>query len=212
MKALKVLFFDVGYTLINEDEVWHRRCIEQAESDEAKALGLTPEQIYEEIIQASLMHLPQYRTVIRKFGFRNPAPYRHELERLYEDAVPALESLAEKYQLGIIANQTDGLRQRLRHLGIDKYFRYVISSWDCGVMKPDPEIFRIALKRADCAPEEAMMVGDRLDNDIRPAKGLGFRTTWIKKGFGGLQSIPSDSFRPDYIVHSLQEIAEILCK
>ncbi|MBQ4321970.1 MAG: HAD-IIIA family hydrolase [Oscillospiraceae bacterium] len=181
MKALKVLFFDVGYTLINEDEVWHRRCIEQAESDEAKALGLTPEQIYEEIVQASLMHLPQYRTVIRKFGFRNPAPYRHEFERLYEDAVPALESLAEKYQLGIIANQTDGLQQRLRNLGVDKYFRYVISSWDCGVMKPDPEIFRIALKRAECAPEEAMMVGDRLDNDIRPAKGLGFRTTWIKK-------------------------------
>ena len=33
---IKTLFFDVGYTLVNEDAVWERRCKEQAETEEAK--------------------------------------------------------------------------------------------------------------------------------------------------------------------------------
>ncbi|WP_164917288.1 hypothetical protein [Clostridium sp. JN-9] len=52
MKNIKCIFFDIGYTLINEDDVWKQRCMEQAEIEEAKMLGLSPEQIYEEIIQA----------------------------------------------------------------------------------------------------------------------------------------------------------------
>ena len=35
---------------------------------------------------------------------------------------------------------------------------------------------------ADCRPENAVMVGDRLDNDIRPAKELGMKTIRIRKG------------------------------
>jgi FMN phosphatase YigB (HAD superfamily) len=37
---VKVLFFDVGYTLVNEDAVWKKRCREQAEMEEAKKLGM----------------------------------------------------------------------------------------------------------------------------------------------------------------------------
>ena len=35
-EMIKTLFFDVGYTLVNEDAVWERRCKEQAETEEAK--------------------------------------------------------------------------------------------------------------------------------------------------------------------------------
>ena len=118
MKDIKCIFFDVGYTLINEDDVWEKRCMEQAEMDEAKMLGISHKQIYEEIIQASLAYKPQYRTVLKKFGFSQCAPYRNELEKLYNDADFVLQELSQKYKLGIIANQTDGLVDSRRSLGI----------------------------------------------------------------------------------------------
>ena len=42
----KTLFFDVGYTLVNEDAVWERRCKEQAETEEAKKLGAAIKDVY----------------------------------------------------------------------------------------------------------------------------------------------------------------------
>ena len=59
---IKFVFFDIGYTLVNEDAVWEQRCYEQA--DESKVLGLTPEIIFNEIVQAAIQYLPQYKTVI----------------------------------------------------------------------------------------------------------------------------------------------------
>ena len=47
---------------------------------------------------------------------------------------------------------------------------------------PDRRIFEIALERSGCKPENAVMIGDRIDNDIVPAKQLGMKTIWIKTG------------------------------
>ena len=68
-KMIKTLFFDVGYTLVTEDAVWERRCKDQAETEEAKKLGVSAEDIYHEIEKASIEGLPQFRTVIERFNF-----------------------------------------------------------------------------------------------------------------------------------------------
>lgn len=203
---LKYIFFDIGYTLVNEDRVWEQRCKEQAEMADAKAIGLTAETIYQEILEATLRNQPQFKTVIKKYQLSEPAPYCHEWEALYDDTIPVLAELAKRYSLGIIANQTDGLQDRLKGWGIDKFFSIVISSWNYQITKPDKRIFQIALKRANCTPQEALMVGDRLDNDIYPAKALGFQTVWIKQGFGGLQTPVSQAYQADYEISSLSEL------
>ena len=207
---MKYIFFDVGYTLVDESKVWQKRCKEQARTDEARALGLSAEDIYNEIIKASLSHKPQYRTVVKKFNFKEVAPYRHELEELYPEAIEVLEKLSKSYKLGIIANQSDGLVKRLEEWGILQYFSLIISSWDCQVMKPDKKIFEIALEKAGCEPCEAAIVGDRLDNDIYPAKQIGMKTVWIKQGFGGMQPIETDAYKPDLELNSLSEILDSL--
>ena len=206
---MKVLFFDVGYTLVNEDAVWERRCQEQAQTDEAKKLGLSAADIYHEIEIASVERKPQFRTVIDKFGFKEVAPYRTELEELYEDAPAVIKALAQKYELGIIANQLDGLKERLEAFGLLQYFKYIISSWDVQVMKPDIRIFEHALDKANCSAQEACMIGDRLDNDILPAKSLGMKTVWIKRGFGALQKPLSKFEEPDYTINKLSQLLEI---
>ena len=206
---MKVVFFDVGYTLVNEDAVWEARCREQAQTDEAKKLGLSPADIYHEIEIASIARKPQFRTLINKYNFKEVAPYRTELETLYKEAPAVIQALSQKYELGIIANQLDGLKERLQAFDLLKYFKYIISSWDLKVMKPDIRIFEYALDKANCKPQEACMIGDRLDNDILPAKSLGMKTVWIKQGFGALQKPLSKSEEPDYTISNLTELLKI---
>ncbi|WP_297635926.1 HAD family hydrolase [uncultured Clostridium sp.] len=209
LKSIKYIFFDVGYTLINEDKVWEKRCLEQSETEEAKVLGLSSERIYEEIIQASLAYKPQYKTVVKKFDFKEVAKYNHSLEELYEGADLVLSKLSSSYKLGIIANQTNGLVERLESLGILKYFSIIISSSDCSVMKPDPKIFEIAVEKSGCKPEETIMIGDRLDNDIFPAKQIGMKTIWIKQGFGGIQKPKLKEYIPNEEISKLEDLLKI---
>lgn len=54
------------------------------------------------------------------------------------------------------------------------------------------------------------MIGDRIDNDIIPAKLLGMHTIWIKQGFGQYWNITEDVEKADYVVHSLMDICNIL--
>ena len=149
---IRFLFFDIGYTLVDEDAVWKARCREQADMPEARALGLSAGDIYREIQEASRLYLPQYRAVAQKFGFTQTAPFRGELETLYPEAPAVLAALSQKYSLGVIANQAKGLRDRLRAWDILRYFTAVASSWEAGVLKPDPALFRYALSLAGCAP------------------------------------------------------------
>ena len=206
---MKVLFFDVGYTLVNEDAVWEARCREQAQTAEAKNLALSASDIYHEIEIASIARKPQFRTLIDKYNFKEVAPYRTELEELYDEAPAIIKALSQKYELGIIANQLDGLKERLEAFGLLQYFKYIISSWDVQVMKPDIRIFEYALDKANCRPQEACMIGDRLDNDILPAKSLGMKTVWIKQGFGALQKPLSKSEEADYTINNLTELLKI---
>ena len=54
------------------------------------------------------------------------------------------------------------------------------------------------------------MIGDRIDNDIIPAKNLGMKTMWIRQGFGGQWKLKSDDELPTFIADSLPEVASIL--
>ncbi|MBI3850547.1 MAG: HAD family hydrolase [Verrucomicrobia bacterium] len=52
-------------------------------------------------------------------------------------------------------------------------------SFENGFSKPDPHVFRILTARLEARgirPAETLMVGDRLDNDIEPARAEGWKT------------------------------------
>lgn len=54
------------------------------------------------------------------------------------------------------------------------------------------------------------MIGDRVDNDIVPAKKMGMKTIWIKQGFGKYWQIRGEYEQADCVVNNLNEIIEIL--
>ena len=70
------------------------------------------------------------------------------------------------------------------------------------------KLFEIALAKADCAPDNAVMIGDRIDNDIIPAGQLGMKTVWIKQGLSKYYKNES-KFIPNVIVNSLDELLNI---
>lgn len=54
------------------------------------------------------------------------------------------------------------------------------------------------------------MIGDRLDNDVAPAKEIGMKTIWIRQGFGGMQSPRSTGEQPNAAVDGLAELLGLL--
>ena len=205
----KEIFFDVGFTLVDETKCWQARCEEQANSNEARALYITAADVYDALQNACRSNLQNLGSVARQLGFTQIAPYRKKYEKLYPAAETVLAQLSRNYKLGVIANQSKGLRDRLTHFGILRFFDYVISSAYCGASKPDPSIIQIALRKANCSAAEAVMIGDRIDNDVVPAKLVGMKTVWIKQGLGGLNVVRNESERPDCEVNNLTELLRL---
>ncbi len=87
-----------------------------------------------------------------------------------------LRRLRGRYRMAVVSNFYGNLDAVLSDYGIRELFDVVVDSAVAGVRKPDPTIFRLALKRLAIPPERILVVGDSEDKDIRPAAGLGCRT------------------------------------
>lgn len=205
MNRIKWIFFDVGSTLIDETECYNHRI-----RDAIAGTDITFEQFNEKRILFAKQNLKGDIEAIKFFGLTK-TPWHFEDERPYEKAEAVLNALCERgYSIGIIANQALGTEQRLKNRGFTKYIKLVVASAEEGVAKPDSEIFLRALKRADCLPENAVMIGDRIDNDIEPANRLGMRTIWVRQGFSIYQQSINEYQKADYVAISLWNILEIL--
>ena len=91
-----------------------------------------------------------------------------------------------------------------------QYFDVIGASAEIGYAKPDKEIFEKAFELAKCTAAESVMVGDRLDNDIIPAKVLGIKTVWLKNGLAKYQDAEYGKNVADYQIYSLSELPHIL--
>ncbi|HVC31253.1 MAG TPA: HAD family hydrolase [Steroidobacteraceae bacterium] len=135
---------------------------------------------------------------------------RRGLDRPYAEAPAALERLGGRYRLAILGNQGLQARGRLEAAGLLRFFEVVVISDEVGVSKPDPRIFELALEQLGVAPCEAAMVGDRLDNDIGPAKRLGIIGIRMWRGPHVWQRPIDACERPDLTVRSLTALARVL--
>jgi len=103
--------------------------------------------------------------------------YEHFAEagvwELYSEVMDVLRKLRPRFQLGVISNFDGRLRFILEHLGLSKFFSYVFISSELGADKPDPEIFRRALKVIDSKPNQVLHVGDDSDRDWKAASAAG---------------------------------------
>jgi HAD superfamily hydrolase (TIGR01549 family) len=213
------VFLDVGETIVDESRPL-RNIIEQFIYHASEMnYNLSLEQVEEAMIYYYSQLCPHpMREVMEKFVpseknrdlIRNKMKYNKELEQPYPEAQAVLKYLSEHYQIGIIANQNVGTSARLELYGLMPYISLVCSSAEAGFVKPDLRFFEMALEQAKCKSQHAVMIGDRLDNDIFPAKHLGMQAIWIRQGFAREQEVSDPLLAPDAVIERLNDMVTIL--
>lgn len=207
VRSIKWLFFDLGGTIYDESLSDRQRINELLE----KSLSdVTAEEFYKQMqISAGAFADSPFTDARRNLGISENVPYSNKKEVLYPDAVEVIKALSEKYSLAILANQPPNTMERLKNDGLYDYFKIILLSECEDLFKPDIRFFEYALSKAGCKAHEAVMIGDRLDNDVFPAKKLGMTTVRIKQGLFAVQEAVSEEYRADYEVGSLKEISEL---
>ena len=103
--------------------------------------------------------------------------YEHFAEagvwELYPEVPGILEELWRRFELAVVSNFDGRLRFILEHLGVSKYFAHVFVSSELGADKPDPEIYRRALRVMKLSPNEVLHVGDDPERDWEGATAAG---------------------------------------
>ena len=205
---LNVIFFDFGFTLWDEQRAW---------TEWAEWLGVSPLEFFAvlgsviergephhrafEILRPGIDLAEQRR--LRSEAGRSDA-FRHE--DLYPDALPCLTRLrAAGFRTGVAGNHFADFAHTLRKMNAPLDF--IGSSEEWGVEKPSPEFFHRIVDISGCPPNEIAYVGDRLDNDIWPAKAAGLMTIFLRRGpWGRIHSLRPEVSEADIRIDSLGEL------
>lgn len=96
--------------------------------------------------------------------------------RIYPSMLSLAKKLGKKYRVGLISNLTNEMMKDIfsKHQ-IEKYFQKTIFSNQTGYLKPEPEIFNLALKKMRTYPEEVLFIDDSPKN-VSAAKKMGMTT------------------------------------
>jgi putative hydrolase of the HAD superfamily len=119
--------------------------------------------------------------------------------------LPLLSHLNEhKITTALISNfdHPRHVHDLIRKTGMDRHFSAVIVSGDHGIRKPDPELFRLALKKTGMAPAETLYIGDS-EEDIVGANRAGLIPVLIDRDCRG------QDWGQRYTIHALQDILMI---
>lgn len=193
---IKWTFCDVGGVIVNDDfylrkyyrylfEGMRRYGIKITKKEFEAARKKSIEEYQSSIAKAILNKLikdGKIREKIRKETKESLRMEYNKLMKLKKNIKEILKALIKKgYKLGLIANYEKEMINFLKKHKLWELFNFKGISEILGLRKPDLRIFKKALK-GRCKPNEAVMVGDRIDNDIIPAKKLGMKTIRVKRG------------------------------
>jgi HAD superfamily hydrolase (TIGR01509 family) len=125
---------------------------------------------------------------------------------LYPDTLDVLRELkARRILIGINSNRpcsTSMMMADLADMGIAPYVDAGVCSGETGYLKPHPSTFEHVIADLRVEADEAVMVGDSVEADLRGAKGVGMKTVWKLNGRYGLDPAPE----ADYAIHDLCEL------
>jgi HAD superfamily hydrolase (TIGR01662 family) len=208
LSGVRAVVFDVGETLIDESTEY---------GTWADWLGV-PRHTFSAMFGAVIAQGEDYRQTFQHFrpGFdlaferlrrEQAGTAEHFDERdLYPDARPCLARLKRLGLLvGVAGNQTARAEQLLRQLDLPVDFIGTSAGW--GVEKPSPAFFAKIIAECGSPAREIAYVGDRLDNDIRPAQAAGMVTVFLRRGpWGYIHAAHPDASKADLRMDSLDDL------
>lgn len=218
---IKAVFFDLYHTLLGYDpprEELQAKALQElgldvSPEDLRRPIVTADEYIYQEHSRASISQRSreeqmavwaQYeRILLREAGIEAEERLLHDLlgkmrqfelkHVLFDDVLPVLHELSKRgLILGLISNVDKDITSLLDDLGLTEWLRVVVTSQEVGFTKPNPEIFREAVKRAGIKPHEAIFVGDQYQIDAVAASQAGMRGILLDRSdyFAGVADCP----------------------
>lgn len=181
MSRVDWVVLDLGETLADETRSWARW------ADWLGVPHLTFMAVLGAVIAQRRHHVEAFRYFRDGFDLAAERAAKHaaglgwEVEEsdLYPDALPTLVALrARGYRLAVMANQPVEVMPLLESLPVDR----VATSEGWGVAKPDPAFFARVAQEVGAPPARIAYVGDRVDNDVLPAKRAGMVAVHLRRG------------------------------
>lgn len=118
-----------------------------------------------------------------------------------------MRRLANRYQLGVVSNFYGNLDRVLDEAGILQMFAFTGDSSRFGSFKPEPAMFRAAMREMAVEPGAVLMVGDSLAKDCAPAHALGMRTAWLRHE-NWADRLAQTAY-PDFTIAALAELEHL---
>ena len=192
--SLRAVLFDVDFTLVKPGPLLgpegyrrggsrHGLDLEPERYDEARAGAVSDLEHHPELDHDEEIWIRFTEDIIRGMGGAGPAVSSLAIEivrawehstnfELYEDAPPVLRELRRHgLSIGLVSNTSRDLARFVDtfSLEVDAW----VSSGSHGKVKPSPSIFLAVLELLGVGPQEAVMVGDSLSDDVEGARSLG---------------------------------------
>lgn len=205
---IRAVVFDVGETLVNEERHWGEwadwlavpRFTFFAAMGAVIAQGKHHRQVFQ-FVRPGL-------DIAAEAARREAAGWRYGFEPgdFYSDALPCLEALRSAgYRIGIAGNQPEAAEDALGRVGVSADF--IASSARWGVEKPSPAFFDRVAQAAGVEARAIAYVGDRLDNDVLPAKAAGMTSVFLRRGpWGVAHALRPEVSEADLRLESLAEL------
>jgi len=198
-EKIKAVIFDLWNTLAYSDTTQNPMLLLE------RRVGLKPEQ-YKKIERAFM--LQKFSTVVDAAKHicdcmgKEPDPQMiSDLLDIWDkskihftffpDVIPELEKLREKHKTAVISNTDCFTMKPFFDAGYKKYFDCIAFSCETGMLKPDTDMFRLVLHNLGVKPEEAVMVGDNLHDDVQASLAVGMHAVLIKRDPKEFHFVPS---------------------
>jgi FMN phosphatase YigB (HAD superfamily) len=180
---IEAVFFDIGETLVNEGEIYGRwadwlevpRHTFLTKLGALLATGDTHPDLFEYFRPGFDLAVEEKRR--REAG----VPNGFGADDLYPDARACLSELhAQGLFVGVAGNQPVEAAEQFAALGLQTDLVGISDVWN--LHKPSPEFFARCAKEAGLTPNRILYVGDRIDNDVRPALAAGMQVAFLQRG------------------------------
>lgn len=204
-----LIFFQIYNTIFSGNEleateVWHELSEEYFNKFLSRKLSFQEQQL-----------MRMYR-LFKTYGVNlSPKESQHRFNQYielyknnwtaFEDVNYTLQALQEKgHSLGIISNgEYEQQVEKLTALNILQYFKYIFTSSELGISKPNPEIFQRTVLQLNLEMKDCYYIGDRLETDAISSTAAGMQGIWLNRDNSQLKcDVPT--------IYSLHEVLTII--
>ena len=179
---------DLRRSIIAGDEFFYRenarKGMAQRSEDETRKMW----QEYEAVVLRNACIEPDPGLISHILSDMQQAPFERVL---FSDVLPALDALSRRgLRMGLISNVDKDIKPLLDSLELSSYLDVVLTSRDTGTTKPEPRMFKEAVRRVGVTAPETLYVGDQYQIDILGARGAGLKGLLLDR-YGSCNEIPA---------------------